>query len=128
MKNLSILIVEDDAIISMDIEQRVQRLGHKVVGVVDRADKAFSTIIKEKPDLILMDINLKGEMDGISIADRLYKDMGIRVIYITAYSDPEMKERAEKTDPLGYIIKPIRENELNRVLEEAESRISENKG
>ncbi|UUX91315.1 response regulator [Methanoplanus endosymbiosus] len=126
MKEFSILIVEDDAIISMDIEQRVQKLGHKVVGVVDRAEKAFRTIIEKKPDLILMDINLKGEMDGISIADRLYKEMNIRVIYITAYSDAGMKERAEKTYPLGYIIKPIRENELNRVLEAVASELSGN--
>jgi CheY-like chemotaxis protein len=125
MKDFSILIVEDDAIISMDIEQRVQKLGHKVVGVVDRAEKAFRAIIEKKPDLILMDINLKGGMDGISIADRLYKDMGTRVIYITAYSDEGMKERADKTNPLGYIVKPIRENELNRVLAAAESELSE---
>ncbi|EHQ35427.1 response regulator [Methanoplanus limicola] len=125
MKEFSILIVEDDAIISMDIEQRVQKLGHKVVGVVDRAEKAFRAIIEKKPDLILMDINLKGGMDGISIADRLYKDMGTRVIYITAYSDEGMKERADKTNPLGYIVKPIRENELNRVLAAAESELSE---
>lgn len=126
MREFSILIVEDDAIISMDIEQRVQKLGHKVVGVVDRAEKAFRAIIEKKPDLILMDINLKGGMDGISIADRLYKDMGIRVIYITAYSDDGMKERADKTNPLGYIVKPIRENELNRVLEAVGSELSGN--
>jgi CheY-like chemotaxis protein len=125
MKDFSILIVEDDAIISMDIEQRVQKLGHKVVGVVDRAEKAFRAIIEKKPDLILMDINLKGGIDGISIAERLYKDMGTRVIYITAYSDEGMKERADKTNPLGYIVKPIRENELNRVLAAAESELPE---
>jgi two-component SAPR family response regulator len=109
----------------MDIEQRVQKLGHKVVGVVDRAEKAFRAIIEKKPDLILMDINLKGGIDGISIAERLYKDMGTRVIYITAYSDEGMKERADKTNPLGYIVKPIRENELNRVLAAAESELPE---
>ncbi|WOF17366.1 response regulator [Methanoplanus sp. FWC-SCC4] len=124
MKGLKILIVEDDAIISMDIEQRVNRLGCRVTGVLDRGDKVFSNVAGERPDIVLMDINIKGDMDGVSVAERLLEDYGLRVIYITAYSDMSMRERALKTDPLGYLVKPIRESELIEMLEYAAGKLN----
>ena len=123
MKDIRILIVEDDAIISMDIEQRVKKHGCVVLGVVDRAEKVFEKVGTERPDLVLMDINIKGEMDGVSVAEKLLNDYNIHVIYITAYSDMSMRERALKTEPLGYLVKPIRESELVEMLEYASEKV-----
>ncbi|MBP2133247.1 AmiR/NasT family two-component response regulator [Methanomicrobium sp. W14] len=124
MKNgVKVLIVEDDAIISMDIEQRVKKFGCEVLGVVDRAEKVYSRIKEKLPDIVLMDINIKGESDGVSVAEKLLEDYSIHVIYITAYSDMSMKERAMKTEPLGYLVKPIRESELVEMLEYAITKI-----
>ncbi|MDD3978101.1 response regulator [Methanomicrobium antiquum] len=123
-KEFKVLIVEDDAIISMDIEQRVKKAGWAVIGVEDRAEKVYEAVEKERPDIVLMDINIKGDSDGVTVAEKLLEDYGIHVIYITAYSDMSMKERSLKTDPLGYLVKPIREAELTEMLEYAAERIS----
>lgn len=116
MDDIKILIVEDDAIISMDIEQRVKKHGYIVSGVVDRPEKVFANVMNERPDIILMDINIKGDMDGVEVAEKLLDEFDIHVIYITAYSDMSMRERALKTEPLGYLVKPIRESELLEML------------
>ncbi|MDD4127727.1 MAG: response regulator [Methanomicrobium sp.] len=123
MKDLTVLIVEDDAIISMDIEQRVKKSGFRVLGVEDRAEKVYSRVEKERPDIVLMDINIKGDSDGVSVAEKLLNDYDIHVIYITAYSDMNMRERALKTEPLGYLVKPIRESELLEMLDYAAEKI-----
>jgi AmiR/NasT family two-component response regulator len=126
MKDLTVLIVEDDAIISMDIEQRVKKSGFRVLGVEDRAEKVYSRVEKERPDIVLMDINIKGDSDGVSVAEKLLNDYDSHVIYITAYSDMNMRERALKTEPLGYLVKPIRESELLEMLEYAAEKIGNN--
>jgi len=117
MKDVKVLIVEDDAIISMDSEQRVKKAGCSVTGVVDRAEKVYLKVKEERPDIVLMDINIKGDSDGVAVAEKLLSEYDIHVIYITAYSDMSMRDRALKTDPIGYLIKPIRETELLEMLE-----------
>lgn len=122
-KTLRILVVEDDAIIGMDIEHRVKKLGYEVCGVADTAAEALDIASAKKPDLALMDIRLRGEVDGIEAARMLRDQLSVPVIFITAYSDMKMRSRALDMNPLGYIVKPLREVELKNTLEEAEEKI-----
>ncbi|QSZ67462.1 response regulator [Methanofollis aquaemaris] len=122
---LRVLVVEDAAIIALDIASRVKRLGHEVVGVASTAEMACEKACEAHPDLVLMDINLKGEQDGIEAASRIVDELGIRSVFITAYSDKGMKERALATHPLGYIVKPIREVDLEKVLARVEEEVRE---
>ena len=116
---VKILIVEDDAIIAMDMEQVLKGKGYKVVGRVDRGEKALVVVEEKKPDIVLMDINIKGSINGIDVAKILLNDIHIKVIYVTAYSDVNMKERAFETEPVGYLIKPVRETELIDMIRQA---------
>ncbi|WAI02443.1 response regulator [Methanogenium organophilum] len=122
-KNLRVLVVEDDAIIGMDIEHRVKKLGYEVCGVADTAAEALEIASSKKPDIALMDIRLRGEVDGIEAARMLRDQLSVPVIFITAYSDMKMRSRALDIDPLGYIVKPLREVELRKTLEAAEEKV-----
>jgi CheY-like chemotaxis protein len=122
-KPLRILVVEDDAIIGMDIEHRVKKLGYEVCGVADTAAEAIAIAAENPPDITLMDIRLRGEVDGIEAARMLKEQFGVPVIFITAYSDMKMRSRALDMDPLGYIVKPLREVELKKTLEAAEAKV-----
>ena len=90
-KVLRVLVVEDDAIIGMDIEHRVKKLGYEVCGVADTAEEALEIASRTGPDLALMDIRLRGEVDGIEAARLLREKFAIPVIFITAYSDMKMR-------------------------------------
>lgn len=128
MTALRVLVVEDAAIIALDIASRVKRLGHEVVGVASTAKGAYEKACEYRPDLILMDINLRGEHDGIEAASWIVEELGIRSVFITAYSDKGMKEQALATRPLGYIVKPIREDDLEKALAKVEERVREGRG
>ncbi|MDO5836795.1 MAG: methanogen output domain 1-containing protein [Methanobacterium sp.] len=119
MTESRILVVEDEAIVAMGIKQKLEELGHQVVDIVFTGENAVETALKMKPDLILMDIVLKGSMDGIEAAGRIRNQLDIPVIYLTAYSDEEVLERARMTEPYGYIIKPFKKSELNANIEMA---------
>jgi len=119
MTKSRILVVEDEAIVAMGIKQKLEELGHQVVDTVYSGEDAVETALKTYPDLILMDIVLKGEMDGIEAASKIRKQQDIPVIYLTAYSDEEILERARVTEPYGYIIKPFKKSELNANIEMA---------
>ena len=122
-QNLRVLVVEDDAIIGMDIEHRVKKLGYEVCGVADTAEEALEIASQKHPDSALMDIRLRGEVDGIEAARMLRDTYAVPVIFITAYSDMKMRSRALDMNPLGYIVKPLREVELKNTLEAAEEKI-----
>lgn len=122
-KILRVLVVEDDAIIGMDIEHRVKKLGYEVCGVADSAAEALDIASRTRPDIALMDIRLRGDVDGIEAARMLRDTLGVPVIFITAYSDMKMRSRALDMEPLGYIVKPLREVELKNTLEAAEEKI-----
>jgi len=113
---VKVLVVEDAAIIALDIANRVRRLGHMVTGTAATADIALEKARETSPDVALMDINLKGGRDGVDAASLLAEELGIRCIFVTAYSDRDMRERALATRPLGYIVKPIRDAELKEAL------------
>jgi PAS domain S-box-containing protein len=119
MEKARILIVEDEAIIAMEIERQLQNLGYEVISIVDTGEKAIKKAEADKPDLIMMDIRIKGEMDGIDTAEIIRKQFGIPVIFSTAYLDEERIERAKITMPFGYVMKPIRERDLKVTIEMA---------
>jgi PAS domain S-box-containing protein len=119
MTKARILIVEDEAIIAMELESQLQSLGYEVTSIVDTGQKAIEKAEKDKPDLMLMDIRIKGEMDGIDTAEVIRNRFGIPVIFSTAYLDKERIERAKITMPFGYVLKPIQERDLKVTIEMA---------
>ncbi len=119
MAKSRILVVEDEAIVAMGIRQKLEELDYEVVGTIFSGEDAVDTALREEPDLILMDIVLKGRMDGIEAASTIRKQVDIPVIYLTAYSDEAILKRARMTEPYGYIIKPFKKSELKANLEMA---------
>lgn len=111
--------MEDEAIIAMEIESHLKNLGYGISGIVNTAEKAIQKTETERPDLVLMDIRLKGEMDGIEAAQIIRDRFEIPVIFSTAYLDEERIERAKMTIPFGYILKPIQERDLKVTIEMA---------
>src|SRR6056297_1957606 len=119
MASVRILLVEDESIVAMDMERRLSTLGYSVIEHVLSGEDAVAKAEQEKPDLILMDIHLKGKMDGIQAAERIKSSLGTPVIYITAYSDETTLSRAKVTEPFGYILKPFQEREIYSTIEMA---------
>jgi diguanylate cyclase (GGDEF)-like protein/PAS domain S-box-containing protein len=119
MAETKILVVEDSSIVAIDIKRSLQKLGYNVVATAASAEEAIAKVVENEPELILMDIRLKGDTDGVDTA-RIIKDKyDIPIIYLTAYSDEETLERAKLTEPFGYIIKPFEERELQTAIEMA---------
>ncbi len=131
MENLRILVVEDEAIVAKDLQNQLIALGYDVPEIASSGAKAIEIAKKIEPELVLMDIMLKGEMDGIQVAAEIKKLWNIPVIYLTAYSDKATLDRAKVTEPHGYLLKPFDERELRTVIEMAiyrssmESRVKE---
>jgi two-component system cell cycle sensor histidine kinase/response regulator CckA len=119
MDKAKILIVEDEGIVAKDIQKCLQTLGYLVSAIVDTGEEAVKQATLLRPDLILMDIVLKGDMDGIEAARHIRNHIHVPVIYLTAYSDKNILKRAMITEPYGYIIKPYSERELRSAIEMA---------
>jgi PAS domain S-box-containing protein len=125
MAATEILIVEDERITAEDMKDALESVGYKVSGMVSSGEEAIIKVGEFQPDLVLMDIMLEGEMDGIEAAEQIRENFGIPVIYLTAYSDPSTVQRAKITEPSGYILKepfgflhkPFEESELNTAIE-----------
>lgn len=116
MKRARIAVVEDQAIVAEDIQQMLVRLGYDVVGLATTAEEALAIAQEKHPDLFLMDIQIKGPLDGIETAKQLFTQHDIPVTFITAFADQETLERAKATFPYGYIVKPFDEQELSTVV------------
>lgn len=116
---LQILIVEDERVIARDIRACLENLGYSITAIASSATEAIEKAAETRPDLILMDIRLKGEMDGIQAAQQIWNRYQIPFIYATGYSDKPTLERARTTAPFGYILKPIEERELFVAIETA---------
>lgn len=114
-----ILVVEDEIVVSEDLQQRLVALGYEVAGAADTADEAIGLAARVRPDVALMDIMLHGRPEGIDAAERLRGEMGIPVIYLTAHSDSATLQRARLTDPEGYIVKPFDDTQLKVAIEMA---------
>ena len=117
MPQTQVMIVEDERIVAEDIRRSLQKLGYGVSSIVSSGEKAIDEVKENPPDLVLMDIVLKGKMDGIEAAGQIRSHFNIPVVYLTAYLDDIVLERAKITEPFGYIIKPFNERELHINIE-----------
>lgn len=118
MKKKRILIVEDEAITGMALVEEVTKLGYGVVGKpITTGEEAIEVAEKEKPDLILMDIVLRGKIDGVQAANEIFAKINKPIIYVTAYAEQKLLNRAKATKPFGYIVKPFSARELYRNIE-----------
>ena len=108
----TIMIVEDEGIVALELEECLQQMGYTVPAVVASGAEAVAKAAEVKPDLVLMDIRLKGEMDGIQAAQKIMAEQGIPVVYLTAYSDDTTVRRATETSPFGFVLKPWEERSL----------------
>jgi len=112
VKHKDVLIVEDESIIAHSLANKVEKFGYKVAHICSNSNEAISYAIKHDISVILMDINIKGELDGIETAEEILKHSFIPIIYITAYMDEKTIERAVNTNPSAYLSKPISTPEL----------------
>jgi len=119
MTPAKILIVEDDLIVARDIAQQLSRIGHVVVGTTARGEDAVRLALDTLPDLVLMDIRLDGDMDGIEAAQGIRDRAQVPVVYLTAYADDQTLHRARLTEPFGYILKPFEDSQLRTAIEMA---------
>src|SRR5882757_7687373 len=119
MSKTNILVVEDESIVSKDIQNSLKKLGYNVVGACNKGEDAIDAAREKRPDLVLMDIMLKGEKSGIEAADVIRSEMNIPIIFLTAYADESTLSKAKVTEPYGYILKPFKEIDLHTAIEMA---------
>ena len=112
-----ILIVEDEMIIGANISLQLTKLGYEVTGIVTRGEEALNHVRQHKPDIVLMDIQLKGNLDGIETVQLMHKEIDIPVIYLTANADQDHFNRAKSTNPYAFISKPFKKMDLEHAIE-----------
>lgn len=117
MQTATILIVEDEAIVAENLAARLRQQGYHVAEVVDSGSGAIASARQHQPDIILMDVLLKGDMDGITAAQEIHQSLKTPIIFMTALSDPRTLERAKDSSPFGYIVKPFKVQDLHIMLE-----------
>ncbi len=118
-KSKKIMIVEDERIVALSIKEILTSEGYRVCGIAGSADHLFREIPAKQPDLVIMDVKIKGCMDGIEAAKILKTRYSIPVVYLTAFSDKTLLDRAKQTEPMGYLLKPFKPNELISVAKVA---------
>jgi two-component system, cell cycle sensor histidine kinase and response regulator CckA len=128
VKPARILVVEDEAIVAADIVGILERLGYEVLPTADNAEKAVALARALRPDLVLMDIHLKGEGDGIKAARLVTGGLGIPLVYLTAHADTATLRRARHTEPYGYLVKPFDDRHLASAIEMALFRFEHERG
>jgi PAS domain S-box-containing protein len=111
-----VLVVEDESIVALEIQDRLMGFGYLAI-IASSGEEAIKKAVEFHPDIVLMDVMLKGGMDGIEAAGRIKKSMDIPIVYLTAYSDENTLQRAKNTQPFGYLIKPFQARELNISLD-----------
>jgi len=119
MAKATILVVEDESIVALDLQQQLNRMGYAVPALAASSQDALRKAAEIRPDLVLMDIRLRGHIDGIEVADKLREMLDVPPVYLTAYTDQPTLARARTTDPFGYIVKPFDEATLRRTIEMA---------
>ena len=112
-----IMIVEDERILAADLEDRLEGMGYEVCARASSGEQAVALAAEKKPDLILMDIQLEGGMDGIEAAAAIKGSQDLPIVYLSAFADQQMLERAKITEPFGYLVKPIKPRELRSTIE-----------
>jgi CheY-like chemotaxis protein len=114
-----IIIVEDEIIIALDLKLRLENLGYEVIHTAFNGEDAIKRTGETSPDLVLMDIQLNGELDGINVAQQIRSLYNIPFIYLTGSYENSLLERAKQTDPVGFINKPFDESEIQNLIEKA---------
>lgn len=117
MEEIKILIVEDEFIVANDIRNSLHAMGYVVTGIAASGEKAIRKAESEKPDLILMDIMLRGDMNGIEAAKHIHSQINVPVVFLTAYADPRIIEQAKAAKPFGYLIKSYEDRQLKATIE-----------
>ncbi len=117
MAKTKVLVIEDEIIIAMDLENRLQKLGYMVAGIAASGKEAIQAIESKRPELVLMDIVIRGDIDGIDTAGIIKEEFDIPVVFLTAHSDPATLKRARITQPFGYLLKPFDDRELQSNIE-----------
>lgn len=115
---MKILIVEDDRIIAYSLKLMITQFGHEVLGILEAGEAVLESVRKAMPDLIIMDIKLAGEMDGIEAAQAVLKHFSVPIIYLTGNSDSATLKRSESTKSSAYLMKPITKGMLRSAIEE----------
>lgn len=116
MTSARIIIAEDEAIVAVNLQLRLQSLGYEVLTIVDSGEEAVDQVCALRPDLVLMDIRLAGAMDGVMAAQAIRSTQDLPVVYLTAYTDDETVQRAKTTEPYGYLVKPFDARELHTAI------------
>lgn len=116
MKTKTILVVEDEPIVGLEMQESLQRMGYSVPEIVTSGDQVLDATLRLKPDLIIMDIHLNSFIDGIDAAMRLKLLGGCPIVYVTAYPNAQIRERAMRTSPAAYLLKPLDEDELRKAV------------
>ncbi|MCA6436114.1 MAG: response regulator [Bacteroidota bacterium] len=119
MEKLNIFIVEDESIVAKDIQNSLTKLGYNVMGIANNGKDAIEKITELKPDLVLMDIMIKGDLTGIDVSEKLKEKLSLPIIFLTAYADEGTLAKAKITEPYGYILKPFKEVDLHSTIEMA---------
>src|SRR3569623_2800467 len=122
MSALRVLLVEDERIPAFNLQQGLRRLGYDVPSIAPSGSNALELIERDQPDIVLMDIHLEGDIDGIETAGRIPPERMIPVIYLTAYSEESTLKRAAETKPYGYLLKPFSDRELHATIQMAMQR------
>lgn len=117
MTTTKILVVEDESVVALDLQGRLMGLGYEVPAIVSSGEEAIHRAEALQPDLVLMDIKLKGKMDGVQAAEQIRTRFDIPVVYLTAYADGATLQRAKITEPYGYLLKPLKERDLHTTIE-----------
>lgn len=113
----SVLIVEDELIIAEDLRRRLTSLGFNVTGIATTGEDAVSRVEESGPDLVLMDISLRGEMDGVEAAKLIRERTGTPIVYVTGHGDPETMQRAKSTPGFAFVLKPVDDREMQYIFE-----------
>ena len=119
MPKATVLVVEDESIVSKDIQYSLKKLGYEVIGSSATGAKAIELALELKPNIVLMDIMLKGDINGIEASAEIKKSLNIPIIFLTAYADENTLEKAKITEPYAYILKPFNEIDLHTSIEMA---------
>jgi DNA-binding LytR/AlgR family response regulator len=116
---INILVTEDESIVRKDIERCLSNLGYNVIASADNGEDAIELALKHKPDLALMDIMIKGDMNGIAAAEEIKRNLDIPVVFLTAYADENTLSEAKLAEPHGYILKPFKDVDIQTAIEMA---------
>ncbi len=119
------MIVEDEWIIANDIKNSLVDFGYRIAAMAVTGEEAIDLVEKEQPDIILMDIILRGEMNGVQAAEKIREQHDIPIIYLTAYDNQFLVDKAKQTDHSGYLIKPYKDNELHIAIDMALHRFAQ---